>query len=127
MPYIPIDVTSNRGWELLESELPEDFEQLAREHKTLETQYGQANLKSARDLLRLILLHAGADLALRQAVALMAESGGPSVSHVTLHKKMRLAAPLLQALVARLADGGERSSLAGMRFRGRSSVSSGPR
>ena len=109
MPNIPIDVTNDRGWEQLESELPEDFEQLAREHKTLETQYGPAKLKSARDLLRLIFLHAGANLALRQAVALMAEGGGPSVSHVTLHKKMRLAAPLLRALVTRLADGGELS------------------
>ena len=64
MPNIPIDVTSARGWELLESELPEDLERLAREHKTLETQYGDAKLKSAGDLLRLIFLHAGADLAL---------------------------------------------------------------
>ena len=107
MPNIPIDVTSARGWELLESELPEDLERLAREHKTLETQYGDAKLKSAGDLLRLILLHAGADLALRQTVALMAESGGPKVSHVTLHKKMRLAAPLLRSLVTRLAGGGD--------------------
>jgi len=107
VPNIPIDVTSDRGWKLLESKLPEDLEQLAREHKTLETQYGDAKLKSGRDLLRLIFLHAGADLALRQAVALMAESGGPSVSHVTLHKKMRLAGPLLRDLVARLADGGD--------------------
>jgi len=107
VPNIPIDVTSDRGWELLQSKLPEDFEQLAREHKTLETQYGRAKLESARDLLRLIFLHAGADLALRQVVSLMAECGGPSVSHMTLHKKMRLAAPLLRALVARLAEGGE--------------------
>ena len=107
MPNIPIDVTSARGWELLESELPEDLERLAREHKTLETQYGDAKLKSAGDLLRLIFLHAGADLALRQTVALMAESGGPKVSHVTLHKKMRLAAPLLRSLVTRLAGGGD--------------------
>lgn len=39
----------------------------------------------------------------------MAASGGPSVSHVTLHKKMRLSAPLLRALVAQLSGGSEAS------------------
>ena len=100
MPTMPIDVGSKGGWKLLEAELPEDFETLAKEHKTLEVQYGPAKITRARELLRLILLHAGTDLGLRQTVALMAESGGPSVSHVTLHKKMRLAAPLLRDLVA---------------------------
>lgn len=104
---MPIDVASKSGWELLEAKLPEDFETLAKEHKTLEVQYGPAKITRARELLRLILLHAGTDLGLRQTVALMAESDGPSVSHVTLHKKMRLAAPLLRDLVARLADSGE--------------------
>lgn len=103
-----IDVTSMRGWEAIEAELPEDFEALAKEHKVLEVQYGGAKIRTARDLLRLILLHAGADLPLRQTVATMAESeGGPDVSHVTLHKKMRLAAPYLRALVSRLAGGNE--------------------
>jgi hypothetical protein len=65
-------------------------------------QYGEAKITSAENLLRLILLHAGANLALRQTVAWTAASGGPDVSHVTLHKKMRLAAPYLRELVARL-------------------------
>jgi hypothetical protein len=98
-----IDVTSSAGWEALEAHLPRDFEVLAKDSKVLETQYGDAKITSARDLLRLVLLHAGTDLPLRQAVALMAEAGGPSVSHVTLHKKMRLSAPYLKALVGRLA------------------------
>lgn len=104
-----IDVTSIQGWQAIEAELPEDFEALAQENKVLEVQYGQAKITTGRDLLRLILLHAGADLKLRQTVALMAESGGPDVSHVTLHKKMRLAAPYLRALVARLSNTGEAS------------------
>lgn len=104
-----IDVTSIQGWASIEAELPEDFEALAKEHKVLETQYGEAKINNARDLLRLILLHAGADLALRQTVTVMAESGGPDVSHVTLHKKMRLASPYLRALVAALAGGNEAS------------------
>ena len=93
MAHAPINVTSKTGWDLLEAELPKDFAALANEYKTLEVQYGPAKITNARDLLRLVLLHAGTDLGLRQTVALMAESGGPSVSHVTLHKKMRLAAP----------------------------------
>ena len=102
-----IDVTSIQGWQTIEAELPEDFEALAKENKMLEVQYGEAKITTARDLLRLILLHVGADLKLRQTVAVMAESGGPEVSHVTLHKKMRLAAPYLRALVARLSSSDE--------------------
>src|SRR4249919_195829 len=98
-----IDVVGIQGWETIEAELPEDFEELAKQHKTLEVQYGEAKITTARDLLRLVLLHAGAGLGLRQTVSLMAESGGPDVSHVTLHKKMRLSASFLRALVGRIA------------------------
>lgn len=103
----PIDLTSADGWRTIEAELPDNFEELAKEHKVLEVQYGDAKITTASDLLRLVLLHAGADLGLRQTVAVMAESGGPSVSHVTLHKKMRLSAPYLRALVGQLAQGGD--------------------
>lgn len=103
-----IDLTSVQGWQTVEAELPEDFEALAKAKKVLETQYGGAKVTSARDLLRMILLHAGANMPLRQTVSLVAEGGGPEVSHVTLHKKMRLAAPFLRELVARLTrDGGD--------------------
>ena len=109
MAHRPIDVTSIKGWETIEAELAEDFEAMAKGHKTLEVQYGEAKITSGRELLRLILLHAGADLGLRQTVALMAASSGPRVSHVTLHKKMRLAGPLLRALVGQLSGGSEAS------------------
>ena len=101
-----IDVTSTVGWETIEGHLPADMEELAREHKLVEVQYGDAKLTTGREVLRLVLLHAGADLPLRQTVAVMAESGGPQVSHVTLHKKMRLASSFLRSLVARLAASG---------------------
>jgi hypothetical protein len=97
-----IDLTSNAGWLTILAHLPDDYEALAKEHKVLETQYGEAKITSATDLLRLVLLHAGANFPLRQTVATVAESGGPEVSHVTLHKKMRLAAPYLKALLGRL-------------------------
>jgi hypothetical protein len=102
MAHLPIDVTSDRGFQMIEAYLPPDFEAVAKETKVLEVQYGEAKITSGRELLRLILLHAGADLGLRQTVSLMAESGGPAVSHVTLHKKMRLSGPFLRALVTRL-------------------------
>jgi len=102
-----IEVRSREGFETIAKYLPADFEELARQHKVLETQYGEAKIKTADDLLRLILLHAGADLGLRQTVTLMAEAKGPAVSHVTLHKKMRLSAGYLRALVDRLTRGQE--------------------
>jgi hypothetical protein len=103
MTYSCIEVASVQGWESLEAELPEDFEDLATQCKVLEVQYGDAKITTARELLRMVLLHAGAGLGLRQTVSLIAEAGGPDVSHITLHKKMRLAAPFLRALVTRLA------------------------
>jgi hypothetical protein len=106
----PIDVTSAAGWQTVEAYLPQDFEAIAKAEKVLEVQYGDAKIRSARDLLRLILLHAGADIGLRQTVALAAEGGLPEVSHVTLHRKMRLAAPFLRELVGRLTRAGDELS-----------------
>jgi hypothetical protein len=100
-----IDVKSTEGWKTIEHHLPHEFEAIAKEKKVLETQYGEAKITTARDLLRLILLHAGADLGLRQTVVLAAEGGLPDVSHVTLHKKMRLASPYLRELVGRMTKG----------------------
>jgi hypothetical protein len=100
-----VDVMSTEGWQAIEVHLPQDFEALAKEKKVLEVQYGEAKITSARDLLRLILLHAGADIGLRQTVVLAAEGDLPEVSHVTLHKKMRLASPFLRELVGRLTRG----------------------
>jgi hypothetical protein len=98
----PIDIQTAGGWGAMIAELPEDLEDIAKATKVLETQYGAAKITSGVDLLRMILLHAGLDFPLRQTVAVSAETGGPSVSHVTLHKKMRLAPTFLRALVERL-------------------------
>ena len=97
-----LDVTD--GWEAIRQHLPDSYEELASEHKQLQLQYGNAKIRTADDLLRLILLHVGADLPLRQTVAVMAEAGGPVVSHVRLHKKLFRAVPYLRALVKELAD-----------------------
>ena len=97
-----LNVTTD--WDAIRGYLPENYAELARELKQLETQYGNAKIRTADDLLRLILLHVGADLPLRQTVALMAEAGGPSLSHVRLHKKLFRAVPYLRALVLEMVD-----------------------
>ena len=97
-----IDVLSD--WRSLAQHLPADYEALAVEHAQVETKFGNAKIRDAGTLLRFILLHVGADLPLRQTVAVMAEAGEPSLSPMRLHKKMARAAPYLQALVERMVD-----------------------
>jgi Transposase DDE domain len=97
-----LDVTTD--WDTIRGFLPEHYAELASELKQLNLQYGNAKIRTADDLLRLVLLHVGADLPLRQTVALMAESGGPDVSHVRLHKKLLRAVPYLRRLVGEMVD-----------------------
>jgi len=100
-----VNVTSD--WDTIRSYLPANYAELAKELKQLQLQYGNAKIRTADDLLRLMLLHVGADLPLRQTVAVMAEAGGPVVSHVRLHKKMFRAVPYLKALVTSMVDTSE--------------------
>jgi hypothetical protein len=97
--YISVD----ENWEEILGFLPADYEELANVHRQLQVQYGNAKITTARELLRLILLHVGAGIGLRQTATLVGCSGGVSVSQVTVHKKMRRAGPYLQALVHRMA------------------------
>jgi Transposase DDE domain len=97
-------------WKTLLSYLPSDYERLAVEHRLLNAQWSNSKLKGADELLQLILLHAGADLPLRQTVATVAESGGPCVTQVYLHQKMRRAQPYLAALVERMTTETEREA-----------------
>jgi hypothetical protein len=97
-----VSLAHEDDWQAVLAQLPSGYERLAVEHKQLETQYGNAKLTTASWLLRFILLHTGANLPLRQTVALMAEAGGPSLSAMRLHKKMRRAAPYLRALVEKM-------------------------
>lgn len=101
---LPLTGACEGDWKTLLGYLPADYEALAVEHKQLLTQYGNAKIRDADTLLRFIFLHAGADLPLRQTVALMEEAGGPSLSPMRLHKKMARAAPYLRALVERMVD-----------------------
>src|ERR1035438_901276 len=97
-----VDVLS--GWQTMASFLPAEYESLAAEHRQVETKFGNAKIRDAATLLRFILLHVGADLPLRQTVAVMAEAGGPRLSPMRLHKKMARAAPYLRALVERMVS-----------------------
>jgi Transposase DDE domain len=97
-----IALERDEDWLALASHLPRNYEQLAKEHKQLQVQYGNAKLTTADWLLRFILLHVGGNLPLRQTVALMAEAGGPELSPMRLHMKMRRATPYLHALIERM-------------------------
>src|SRR5579859_937005 len=96
------NIDAVHGWEQIRTYLPADYERLADEHRQVETQYGNAKIRTADDLLRFTLLHVGANMPLRQTVAIMAEAGGPSLSPMRLHKKMCRAAPYFQALLQRM-------------------------
>jgi hypothetical protein len=102
--------TIGNEWQGLLSYLPGEFRELAKEYRQLETQYGNAKIETAEQLLRAIFVHVGAGLPLRQSVALIEQAGGVSISHVTLHQKMRRAAPYLQALVHEMSGPSRESS-----------------
>ncbi len=91
-------------WETLLSYLPSDYEALAVAHKQLNTQWPNAKIASAAILLRFIFLHVGANLPLRQTVGVMAKAGGPKLSPVRLHYRMRHAQPYLASLVERMVS-----------------------
>lgn len=91
-----------KDWQELLSYLPQDYAQLAKEHKQLLVQHGNAKITTADELLRFIFVHVGCDLPLRQTVAVVEAGGGPRLSAMRLHMKMRRASPYLEALIARM-------------------------
>jgi hypothetical protein len=95
-------LTRDDDWRTLLGYLPSDYEQLAVQHKQLQTQWANAKITSADWLLRFILLHVGANLPLLQTVTLIAQAGGPRLSAMRLHMRMRRAAPYLKAMVERM-------------------------
>jgi hypothetical protein len=99
----------SRDWQLLLQCLPKDYEQLAVEHKQVQVQFGNAKVTTAEPLLRMLFLHAGADLPLRQTVAVMGVAGF-SLSPNRLHMKLRQAGPYLGALLERMCP--ERPAMA---------------
>jgi len=83
--------------------LPEDWRDVIREF-SLVSDHRDAKIEEPEQLMQLMLAHIGCKLPLRQTVEWVAEAGGPTCSHVTLHRKMRKSAPAFAALIRRLAD-----------------------
>ncbi len=95
-----MDVTQlQREWDLLESFLPAGWREAAREQGAL-TRARQ--VKDPEVLLRLILLHAGTGLSLRQATARAKIQGLASISDVALLKRLRSAESWLRWMTREL-------------------------
>lgn len=89
--------------------LPDDWRDVIREFG-LVSSHRDAKIEEPEELMQLLFAHIGCGLPLRQTVAWVATAGGPACSHVTLHRKMRKAAPAFAALVRRLASSKEFAS-----------------
>jgi len=76
-----------KDWEALTNLLPEGWEGKAAELGALKR---AGKIRRAAELLRLLLLHVGQGLSLRQAVTRAAEWGLPPISDVALLKRMRV-------------------------------------
>ena len=103
-------VDVERDWQLLLTYLPKNYEELAIVHKQLLTQYGNAKITTAEQLLRLMFVHVGAELPLRQTVAVVGAAGGPKLAPMRLHMKMRRASPYLRALLELMCTDRENAS-----------------
>lgn len=88
--------------------LPKNYEALAHEYKLLETQYGNAKITTANELFRVLFVHVGAELPLRDTAALLACTGGPQISPNRIHKKLRKAGPFARALLTQMFDDREK-------------------
>ncbi len=88
-----------KEWSLLAKFLPKGWREAARTEGALKRARG---IKDAETLLRLILLHAGAGLSLRQATARAKVAGLASISDVALLKRLRSSEPWLRWITTRL-------------------------
>ena len=91
-----------REWDLLASLLPPGWREAAGGLGALKR---ARNIKDPEVLLRLILLHAGAGLSLRQASARAKITGLASISDVALFKRLRSSEPWLRWMTGELLRG----------------------
>ncbi len=91
------------SWEAIEHLLPVDFRERAVAHKQIQTQFGNAKITSAEELLRMLFAHVLSETPLRQTVIDIEKAGGPRLSAMRLHMKLRQAAPYLLDLLQCLA------------------------
>ena len=86
-------------WDLLASFLPEGWREAAREQGALRR---AREVKDPETLLRLVLLHAGTGLSLRQATARAKVQGLASISDVALLKRLRSAESWLRWMTSQM-------------------------
>ncbi len=94
--------TINEEWGIISDLLPPGWRELARSSGALRR---ARKVRDADTLLRLILLHVGAGLSLRQAVARAKRTGLADISDVALLKRLRGAGRWLQILAERMFAG----------------------
>jgi len=90
------------AWHQIAKLLPPEYGELANVHKQIQTQFGNAKITTADELLRFLFAYVQSNLPLRHTVAAIEAAGGPRLSAMRLHMKMRHAAPYLHALLGRL-------------------------
>ncbi len=96
-----------RAFDALAPLLPADYEALAVAHRQVQTQFGNAKITTASELLRFVFAYAGANRPLRYVTAEMEAAGAARLSAMRLHMKLRQAAPYLHALCQRMVPARE--------------------
>ena len=111
-----VDVRQDADWQQVLAAVPAELETLAREQGALAR---RREVRSAADLLRLVMVYAVGDLSLRLTAAWATVAEVAALSDVALLGRLRHCLPWLQALVtARLAAGGvDLPAAAGRRLR----------
>lgn len=94
-------IANDEEWENLQSHLPSNLESLARETGALQR---KREIRSAQDLLRLVLAYALLDWSLNLVGAWAALLGLGHLSGVALSKRLRKAAPWLGRLIGALLE-----------------------
>jgi len=90
-------------WPVIRQLLPQDLDQSARAHGAMRRRRGQ--IKSAEQLLRVILLHVAGGLSLEQTVARAAARHLVKLNAMALHKRLCASHRWLQGLTAHLLAG----------------------
>jgi hypothetical protein len=100
---------SDIAFEQLLQELPEEYEQLAREFKAF---CRGRKIKSPADLLRLVLSYCGLDQVLRE-VAGTCTLRDEAISDTAIHKRLKACLPWVKVLLTRMMGEGLEGLIAG--------------
>lgn len=98
-PFAFLGLDPVHAWAEVVPLLPPDFRALATTHRQVLTQYGNAKITSAEELLRFVFAYAGTNMPLRDVVSAIEATGGPRISAMRLHMKLRQSSAYLHALL----------------------------